>query len=538
MELDGSDKVTTVVWHSRHDRAPSRGYWCYGHLEYIFRNLPQTDDITSVNDDDPVIVVVPAEYNVAHVDQINDDLHRFDWVTLILASDENGLFPVEELNPVDQLWVMTPHFERHEYPSGTNFMGEYAPPQHRKYLSRFFHYEPQHDCSFSGQITHQRRQELAQAFDGSGWFINKTAGFTQGLPHEDYYRLIADTKVTPGPSGPVTPDSFRVFETLEAGNVPVLDNRCPLEQPCSRYWDEIFGQQHPIPHANDWTVDLKPAVQDIVDNWPTSRNLVYSWYQQHKRELEHRILSPIPGYEPGQVTVIVPTSPVPSNPDTQMIEDTIASVRHHLPDAEILILCDGVRSEQEHRREAYEQFVSKVCWMSNFHWYNVTPIVFAGHEHQANMARVAMDFVRTPFILFVEHDTPLVTDESIDWEGAYSILTTEVDVVRFHFEAHVHPEHEHLMLDADIKLHGAFPYRRTVQWSQRPHLAGSNYYRRILRDHFPATGRTMIEDKMHSVAQVDPDNHVIVIYHPEGNIKRSLHSDGRGGDPKYEMIYE
>jgi hypothetical protein len=28
------------------------------------------------------------------------------------------------------------------------------------------------------------------------------------------------------------------------------------------------------------------------------------------------------------------------------------------------------------------------------------------------------------------------------------------------------------------------------------------------------------------------------IYTPEGNIKRSYHLDGRGGDPKFEMVVE
>lgn len=531
--------MTTVVWHTYNKNAPAKGYWSYGMMERMFAHLPETTSLASVDSSEPVIVVVPAEYNINHVERLNEDLDRFDWVTLILASDENGFFPVEQLAPVDQLWVLMPHFEKHTFPVGTNFMGIGAPPQAFDFLDRLFHYEPHHDCSFSGQITHQRREELASAFAPTRWYINKTAGFTQGLPHGDYYRLIADTKVTPAPSGPVTFDSFRLYETLEAGNVPILDDRCPIDPDGGRrFWNAVFGEWHPLPHASNWRTDLEPEVREITDNWPTSRNLVYSWYQQHKRELALRIFSPIPGFDPGPVTVIIPTSPVPSNPNTSMIENTIASVRHHLPDAEILILCDGVRSEQEHRRDEYEHYVSKVCWLANFHWHNVTPIVFAGHEHQANMTRVAMDSVRTPFILFVEHDTPLVTDEPIAWSGAYTLLTTEVDVVRFHFEAHIHPEHEHLMLDHETQTHGGFPYRRTMQWSQRPHLAGSNYYRRILRDHFPLDSCTMIEDQMHSVAQVEPENHHIVIYHPEtGNIKRSLHTDGRGSDPKYEMNY-
>jgi hypothetical protein len=63
----------------------------------------------------------------------------------------------------------------------------------------------------------------------NGWigtFI-PTKGFTQGDPHDLYYRQMADAKVAPAPSGPETPDSFRLFEALESGCVPIADTRVP-----------------------------------------------------------------------------------------------------------------------------------------------------------------------------------------------------------------------------------------------------------------------------------------------------------------------
>jgi hypothetical protein len=535
-----------VIWMNYHPTAPAKGYWCYGFLEEILANTKfernqvyHGKKIEDVPEGEGAILVIPAEYNVDYVTLINRAIESLPWSIVILASDEQGLFPVELLAKPTALWVMTPHFEKHEYPDGTQFLGEYYPQDAREHLKQMFVYERTHKCSFSGQVTHERRQELAQAMNDYGYWINATPGFTQGLSRSDYYRLLADTETTPAPSGPVTLDSFRAFETLEAGGIPILDLKCPLEQDGVRYWNAVLGEGHPLPATADWNVGLRWA-RDHHNYWPLSSNLVYSWWQQHKRELRYRILSAIPGFDYGPITVLIPTSPIPDHPSTEIIDDTIASVRYHLPDADILILCDGVRSEQEHRREDYERYVQYLCWKANFEWEHVTPIVFAGHEHQANMTRVGLDFVRTPYILFVEHDTPLVTDEPIDWEGLKDVLTCGYsDVIRLHFEAGIHPEHEHLMLDHVTRRVRDVPLRRTAQWSQRPHLAVAEYYRRILEDHFPPTGRTMIEDKMHSVAQCDPQLHRISIYHPEtGNIKRSLHSDGRKEDPKYEMVYE
>jgi hypothetical protein len=47
------------------------------------------------------------------------------------------------------------------------------------------------------------------------------------------------------------------------------------------------------------------------------------------------------------ITVLIPSSPIAAHPDTSMIEQTIRNVRAKLPDCEIIIMLDGVRSEQE-----------------------------------------------------------------------------------------------------------------------------------------------------------------------------------------------
>ena len=55
--------------------------------------------------------------------------------------------------------------------------------------------------------------------------------------------------------------------------------------------------------------------------------------------------------------MIVTTSPVPSHPSTSDIEHTIGSIREHLPTAEIVIVADGVRQEQQDRRKTYEHYL-------------------------------------------------------------------------------------------------------------------------------------------------------------------------------------
>ncbi len=87
---------------------------------------------------------------------------------------------------------------------------------------------------------------------------------------------------------------------------------------------------------------------------------------------------------------------------------------------------------------------------------------------------------------------------------------------------------------------------RTAQWSQRPHLASTAFYRDMIDRYFNPQSRTMIEDVMHGIVheayqregEMGWNLWRLWIYTPETDslgIKRSYHLDGRGADPKYDM---
>jgi hypothetical protein len=68
----------------------------------------------------------------------------------------------------------------------------------------------------------------------------------------------------------------------------------------------------------------------------------------------------------------------------------------------------------------------------------------------------------------------------------------------------------------------------------------------MIYNYFHPDSKTMIKDVIHGAVIEDCRKDSIMgwyswrlwIYHPEGNIKRSYHLDGRGGDPKFEMVIE
>lgn len=486
------------------------------------------------------VIVISGRHHQKDILEINDFISQYDWVILFIMGDEENDFPVEQLQHARiSIWIMSPrpgrHDQHHKLGSGWPKQIRDLQPEFQPRLNEWF---------FSGQTVHKERHQMANILrDLPRGELNETEGFTQGYPHDVYYEKMAASQSVPCPAGSFTPDSFRFFEALELGCVPIAGAMPSVLPYPDNYWTNLF-EEIPFPVISDWNA-LPAEITKVREQWPEISNKVYGWWQNYKREQAYEIHDTIFKYVQerppmtlkDQLTVIIPTSPIPSHPSLEIIEQTIESVRSRLPDCEILIMCDGVREEQQHYRSVYNQYVQKLLWKSNWEWENILPIVFPEYSHQAEMTRVTLDKVRTPAILFVEHDCPLEGD--IPFETlVQAIIYRKLDMIRLHHETKIGDYHQHLMLDSEpVDIMGA-PYVRTVQWSQRPHLANTDYYRKILSEHFSSEAKTMIEDQMHSVAQSNPwDEHRLAIYHNKGNIQHSITTDGRKDDPKYGDKY-
>lgn len=249
------------------------------------------------------------------------------------------------------------------------------------------------------------------------------------------------------------------------------------------------------------------------------------------------------------ITVLIPTSPIPSHPSTEIIDATIDSIAAAgLGECWTVIMCDGVRPEQEDRRDDYEAYLARLAGRTLYASPRVPTrirgLLFHEYLHQAEMTRRALATVETPCILFVEHDTPLVGE--IPWASMVAAIRSgEADVIRLHHEAHVLREHRYLMRGRErVNVHGV-PLWATGQWSQRPHLASTDWYRAMLDRYFPGHARTFIEDRLYGeVATPWVERREwgevckLWLYAPyEGTWKRSEHLDGRAGERKYEMTW-
>lgn len=560
-----------VIWKSYNPESPAKGYWDQGLLEDLLNNkiwLPVNSydfvhydsfDSNMYDVNEGAIVIIPARSNAKYVDAINQDISNLKWVILMLTGDEENIFPVDKLKHDNMIvYVMSPRENLDK--SKFRVLGTGYPPQLREHVNHTDAPKKYFDWFFSGQITHERRELMAAQLNNmhNDAKENKlfghssfTQGFTQGMPHKEYYSDMASAKTAPCPSGPETPDTFRLFEALELGCVPIADTLVSKGGFSNKYWSFFFDENPPFPVIENYD-DLPGYIEDCVHQYPRLNNRVFAWWQRKKRDLAYTLLNDIKSLSgidinnastrsSDNISVVIPVSPIKSHPQTDILEETIASVRHHLPDCEIFVTFDGVRLENEDRRQDYEEHIRRMLWKFNFEYKNIVPIIFEGHMHQTGMARKTIDMIKTPLLLYVEQDAPLVRDIEIPFESLQShIISGKSDCIRFHHEGVIPSEHSHMILGMEPMLND--PLMRTCQWSQRPHLASKAFYRRILENCFSENAKSFIEDKMHGVAHqayvndglLGWEQYKIHIYHPEGNIKRSYHTDGRAGEQKYD----
>jgi len=541
-----------VIWWTSSTDAGARGYWDQGIVEDLVSGAlwpPQRpwQPITkccfeSLPDATGAIVVCPGgkETDAA---ALNEVIAALPWVLVIITTDEGGGFPWRDVaHPNMAIWVQTPAGDS----DGIEVVLPVGyPPERSRYIA-----EGQRPVmwAFLGQMTHHRRTdaiEAMEAIEPVNRHYEPTDGFAKGVEIDMYMAYMSSARIALCPGGVLTPDTFRVWEALIAGCVPIVDARS-AERETPGYWSTVFAgwMDPPWSIIDDWAT-LRAEVEVIEQRWSWHASRAEAHWMGYRRHLMRSVeatiqrLSGEAAHEATTsdlITIVVTMSPIPSHPSIDVLAETLASLwASGLGDCDVLVAVDGVRAEQEHRTADYDQAIAALIerCRTDPDWSRVVPIIASEHLHQTRMVRAALDHVRTPLIAFIEHDCPVIAP--VPWLDMAAVITGEhLNLIRLHHEASVLDEHMYLMIGDEPSEIAGLPCWETMQWSQRPHLASSEYYRRILRDYFEPEESMMIEERMHSVLQREPwGSHRVAIYHPDGVIKRSTTLDGRGDDPKW-----
>jgi hypothetical protein len=208
--------------------------------------------------------------------KINEVTANLPWMIFVSIGDESSEFPLHLFNhPNKKIWCQTPlpstqadRYLIEGYPAGT------------KRHPRNGNFKPA-DFSFWGQVTHERRRQAVKAMKSLqlDYSLIETDGFGKGLPQENYLYCLSDSLVVPCPSGPASPDTFRIWEALECGAVPIVDSRS-LRDETVGFWPVVLGD-HPLPMIDDWA--MLPEVMDaVLADYDRIQHFCQYWWKSYR----------------------------------------------------------------------------------------------------------------------------------------------------------------------------------------------------------------------------------------------------------------
>jgi hypothetical protein len=237
---------------------------------------------------EPTIVVIPARHHKDMEHLVNLELAKCKKVILFLMGDEEADFNADLINhPNIDIWVQNPHYDKHDK---YNKLGTGYPQHLKNNIPEYKNKTTQ--IFFSGQVTHERREELVRVLEAMqedySIGLNETYGFTQGYEPKEYYIRMADAGVSPCPSGAVIPDSFRLFEALEMMSIPIADTKTPNGK-VTPYWDWLFGEIVPFYCVDDFD-RLVPLINEINQDYCNIIHKITCWWINWKREFAYKIM--------------------------------------------------------------------------------------------------------------------------------------------------------------------------------------------------------------------------------------------------------
>lgn len=276
----------TVIWWDQ-----GRGNWDSGLLCSVFDRHPQV--FQQHNSKELIypyraIVIVVGK---PEVKPLREYLDKLGEGLVILTSEEDSYFDWKAAIPPHlDLWTSYYSPNKHEIKERILL----GPPNRIKDFKINTHLPKKYLWSFVGQMQNPFRDKavnimrnlpethphLAEGFLHRAWAFG---GQENGIEYQEYLDICCQSKYVVCPAGSMCVDSFRFYEAMECGAIPVTDRRAPRDHPDFNYWSEVIGP-NPILTVNDW--DELPVILEDMST-PEIRN---GWWGTYKANLERKLL--------------------------------------------------------------------------------------------------------------------------------------------------------------------------------------------------------------------------------------------------------
>lgn len=144
--------------------------------------------------------------------------------------------------------------------------------------------------SFAGDPMKSTRRPMLEAMGTlERGYVHLTSGFGSSdcLSTDRYRALLEETLLVPCPGGWTNLETFRVYEALEAGCIPIVERR-----PSFDYFTDLLGN-HPLPTIGDWS-----EVQELFggrsrEELEPLRQSCESWWRAFKRRLRSTVTATV-----------------------------------------------------------------------------------------------------------------------------------------------------------------------------------------------------------------------------------------------------
>jgi hypothetical protein len=151
---------------------------------------------------------------------------------------------------------------------------------------------------------------------------NRLNGKPRRFAKPGYTQFMLDSSFSPCPMGNVKLDSYRVYEALECGSIPIVEKRLTLD-----YFRQLLGQ-HPIPTVRSWAEarSLMIALMDNPNQMDELQRRCMEWWQEYKTACTARIGEFLASRSANPEAYLGPiVAPIHSRPGWQAVE----LLRHH-----------------------------------------------------------------------------------------------------------------------------------------------------------------------------------------------------------------
>jgi len=265
-----------VIWYNG-----QKGYWDHGLLMTIFDKHPELFDQHEQNIYiNRAIVIVAGRPDVM---QLRTYLNVLESGVVILTSEEDAFFDWKAAIPDHfKVWTMYYTADRHEIKERLLL----GPPSRIKDYKLNTHLPKKYLWSFIGQNQNPFRNQCIEALKQmEGGYLKVTPDFggqTDGMEYQEYLDIMCQSKYVICPAGSMCVDSFRLYEAMETGAIPITDARSPRDHKDFHFFNEVYPQ-HKLITVNYW----KKEALEVILGMPNNNN----WWLQYKKELEQKLIN-------------------------------------------------------------------------------------------------------------------------------------------------------------------------------------------------------------------------------------------------------